>query len=131
MDSGIVQSPDWSRGRDRCLSLELLASLRFELEGLKNPESLKSSTQRASRMRGERVSQSRTFSINLVTDSPFQKDGLGGEGESPSRTGVARERRALPRQTACGVWHRHERDAQCLNFLHKIDPAAAARDGDG
>jgi hypothetical protein len=100
------------------------------------------STQRASRMRGERVSQSRTFSINLVTDSPFQKDGLGGEGESPSspqdesdrladRTGVARERRALPRQTACGAWHRHERDAQCLNFLHKIDPAAAARDGDG
>jgi hypothetical protein len=39
--------------------------------------------------------------------------------------------RGLPGQTACGVWHRHERDAQCLNFLHKIDPAAAGRGGDG
>jgi hypothetical protein len=47
------------------------------------------STQRASRMHGERVSQSRTFSINLITDSPFQKDGLDEEGESPSRTGIA------------------------------------------
>jgi hypothetical protein len=58
------------------------------------------STQRASRMRGERVSQSRTFSINLVTDSPFQKDGLGGEGESPSRTGVA-PRKACATETNC------------------------------
>jgi len=54
------------------------------------------STQRASRMRGERVSQSRTFSINLVTDSPFQKDGLGGECDS----------RAGPALPAKGVRYR-------------------------
>ena len=52
--------------------------------------------QRASRMHGECVSQSRTFSINLVTDSPFQKDGLGGECDS----------RAGPALPAKGVRYR-------------------------
>jgi hypothetical protein len=45
------------------------------------------STQRASRVHGERVSQSRTFSVNLITDSPFQKDGLGGRAKV--RAGLA------------------------------------------
>jgi hypothetical protein len=50
-----------------------LGSLRFgsiQESGIAKEQS----TQRASRMHGERVSQSRTFSINLITDSPFQKD---------------------------------------------------------
>jgi hypothetical protein len=54
-----------------------------------------------------------------------------GRGESPERTGIARERQPLLRQTACSLWRRHERDAQCLNFLRKIDPAAAGHAGAG